>query len=65
MRRFLWSGGTDVHTGAKVAWEFVCKPKKEGGLGFKALISLNHTLIMKHAWALFTNHNQNQSLWAN
>ena len=57
LRLFLWSGGTDVPLGAKVAWENVCKPKKEGGLGFKAVFSLNYTLNMKHVWALFMTQN--------
>ena len=62
MRRFLWSGGIEKASGAKVAWDSICKPKKEGGLGFKPLIPLNCILNMKHIWALFSN--KNQSLWA-
>ena len=62
MRRFLWSGGTDITTGAKVAWENVCKPKKEGGLGLKSLTLLNYTLNIKHVWGLLSN--QNRSIWA-
>ena len=62
LRRFLWSGRTESSTGAKVAWENVCKPKEEGGLGLKELTSLNHTLNMKHVWTLFSN--PNRSLWA-
>ena len=39
---FLWSGGVGLHSGAKVAWDIVCKPKKEGGLGFKVVSSINY-----------------------
>ena len=53
MRRFLWYGGVEVASGDKVSWKDVCKPNKEGGLGFKPLILLNYTLNMKHIWALF------------
>ena len=33
MRRFIWSGGIAKAHGAKVSWDKVCTPKKEGGLG--------------------------------
>ena len=33
MRSFLWSGSDMSTTRAKVAWDQVCFPKKEGGLG--------------------------------
>ena len=55
LRRFLWSGGVDIPTGAKVVWENVCKPKKEGGLGLKPLTGLNCILNMKHVWNLLSN----------
>ena len=62
LRRFLWSGGIDLPSGAKVAWDNVCKPKKEGGLGLKSLTNLNSILNMKHVWNLLFN--PSQSLWA-
>ena len=36
-RSFLWSGLDLKNTGAKVAWDRVCAPKNEGGLGFKSM----------------------------
>ena len=37
MRSFLWSGSDMRTTGAKVTWDQVCLPKKEGGLGIKRI----------------------------
>ena len=61
LRRFLWSGGIDKTHGAKVAWDKVCSPKKEGGLGFKNPFLLNTVLNLKHIWNLFSP--LKESLW--
>uniref|UniRef100_J3LXP2 Reverse transcriptase zinc-binding domain-containing protein n=1 Tax=Oryza brachyantha TaxID=4533 RepID=J3LXP2_ORYBR len=47
-RAFLWTG-EDKCSGAKclVAWEQVCKPKQEGGLGIRCLRTQNKALILK------------------
>jgi len=37
MNRFLWTGSDAVKAKAKVGWNVVCVPKKEGGLGLKML----------------------------
>ncbi|PWA56937.1 reverse transcriptase domain, Reverse transcriptase zinc-binding domain protein [Artemisia annua] len=44
MRGFLWKGYS------KVAWEVVCLPKEEGGLGIRRLESFNTALIAAHIW---------------
>ena len=36
-RNFLWGGQCYVSKTALVAWETICLPKMEGGLGFKNL----------------------------
>ena len=54
MRSFLWKGNS------KVAWEVVCLPKQEGGLGIRRLESFNTALIAAHIWRLF---NSMDSLW--
>jgi hypothetical protein len=33
--RFLWNGEDGHSARAKVAWDDICFPKKEGGLGLK------------------------------
>jgi hypothetical protein len=57
--RFLWCGG-DSNAKAKVAWEKVCVPKREGGLGLKRLEIWNQAAMLNHIWNLFV---QAGSLW--
>nr|GEX87832.1 hypothetical protein [Tanacetum cinerariifolium] len=44
----------------KVAWDVVCLPKKEGGLGIRKLDVLNKALMISHIWSLL---NRKESLW--
>ncbi|KAL2240797.1 UNVERIFIED_CONTAM: hypothetical protein Sindi_0720900 [Sesamum indicum] len=46
LRTFLWKGTTNSGY-AKVAWKDICRPKEEGGLGFKDINTLNHALMTK------------------
>jgi hypothetical protein len=39
-------------TEAKVAWEQICLPNKEGGLGIKRIIKWNKIALLKHIWNL-------------
>jgi len=50
--RFLWKG-KDEKARAKVAWEKVCVPKKEGGIGLKRLAIWNQVSMLNHVWNLF------------
>jgi hypothetical protein len=52
LNKFLW-GGSDSKTHAKVVWEKLCAPKKEGGLGIKSIEVWNKALMMNHIWNLF------------
>ncbi|GJU23247.1 reverse transcriptase domain, reverse transcriptase zinc-binding domain protein [Tanacetum coccineum] len=45
---------------AKVAWEVVCLPKEEGGLGIKRLADFNKALMTSHIWKLLS---KKDSLW--
>lgn len=38
--------------GVKVAWQSVCVPKIEGGLGLKRLPDWNKASMLRHLWAL-------------
>ncbi|GKD50599.1 hypothetical protein Tco_1279575 [Tanacetum coccineum] len=45
---------------AKVAWEDICLPKKEGGLGLRSLEVFNLALMTTHIWSIASNR---ESLW--
>ena len=57
---FLWSGSDLNPRKAKVAWEEVCRPKDEGGLGLRSLTDMNNVTLLKLLWRLVTNKS---SLW--
>jgi hypothetical protein len=57
--RFLWNGG-DVKAHAKVSWERLCVPKKEGGLGIRRIDLWNQVSMLNHIWNLFAKAG---SLW--
>ena len=53
-RDFLWTQG-DVSRGkCRIAWDAVCKPIDNGGLGFKRLAIWNRALVTKHIWDIFS-----------
>ncbi|GKD32648.1 hypothetical protein Tco_1248157 [Tanacetum coccineum] len=60
MRGFLWCQGEMRKVKAKVAWEDVCFPKREGGLGIRRLEGFNKALISTHIWSLLL---RKESLW--
>ncbi|GKA88788.1 hypothetical protein Tco_0810552 [Tanacetum coccineum] len=60
MRQFLWSNGSSGKSKSKVAWEVVCLPKNEGGLGIRRLECFNSALMTSHVWKLLT---LKESLW--
>ncbi|GJX41721.1 putative RNA-directed DNA polymerase [Tanacetum coccineum] len=60
MRGFLWCNGDLKRGKAKVAWEDICLPKSEGGLGIRSLEIFNIALMTTHIWNIVTNK---ESLW--
>ncbi|KAL0292609.1 UNVERIFIED_CONTAM: hypothetical protein Scaly_2581600 [Sesamum calycinum] len=60
MRTFLWQGPSGEGQ-AKVAWDQICKPKAEGGLGLRSLIIMNQALILKQLWRILQN--DGSSIW--
>ena len=60
MRGFLWCQGDMKKGKAKVAWNIVCLPKHEGGLGVKNLESFNIALMTKNLWNIIM---RKDSLW--
>ncbi|GKA17244.1 zf-CCHC domain-containing protein [Tanacetum coccineum] len=66
MRGFLWFQGDMLRGKAKVAWEVVCLPKEEGGLGLRRLDSFIKVLIITHIWSILTSKESagnKASLW--
>ena len=60
MRGFLWCQGEMKKGKAKVAWDSVCMPQNEGGLGIRRLDEFNIALMVSHIWCLLT---RKESLW--
>ncbi|GJX81113.1 reverse transcriptase domain, reverse transcriptase zinc-binding domain protein [Tanacetum coccineum] len=60
MRNFLWCPSSSSKGKAKVAWELVCLPKDEGGLGIRRLEHFNSALLVSHIWKLLS---LKESLW--
>ncbi|GJW62588.1 reverse transcriptase domain, reverse transcriptase zinc-binding domain protein [Tanacetum coccineum] len=60
MRGFLWCQGDMKRGKAKVAWDVVCLPMKEGGLGIRRLEMFNVALISSYIWSIITDK---ESLW--
>ncbi|GJW07139.1 hypothetical protein Tco_1569562 [Tanacetum coccineum] len=60
MRGFLWCNGDLKRGKAKVAWNTICLPKCEGGLGIHSLEVFNIALMTTHIWNIVSNK---ESLW--
>ncbi|KAL2930019.1 LINE-1 retrotransposable element ORF2 protein [Bienertia sinuspersici] len=57
---YLWSGQWSSNRSGYVSWESICRPKKEGGLGFKNLQQWNIANMGRYVWAI---ENKQDSLW--
>ncbi|XP_042950164.1 uncharacterized protein LOC122282278 [Carya illinoinensis] len=61
MSNFFWGSSNGKQKQKWVAWQKICSPTLEGGLGLRKLEEVQSSLFMKMAWNLLTQ----DSLWAN
>lgn len=61
---FFWRGDTTRARGAKVSWDDICYPKREGGLGLKNLEKWNQVCILKNLWQVLINAGSLWVAWA-
>lgn len=54
---FLWTGCISKKPPIAVAWQTVCTPKSNGGLGLRNIIALNKVACLKNAWSILNSSN--------
>ncbi|XP_026399694.1 uncharacterized protein LOC113295578 [Papaver somniferum] len=52
IRNFIWSGDSNINHVVVVAFEKICCPFEEGGLGLTRMDTMNKALIMKLWWKI-------------
>jgi len=60
---FLWSGADLNPSKAKISWDVVCLPIREGGLGLRPLKETNKVCGLKLIWRLFAAPTSLWSKW--
>ncbi|XP_021766987.1 uncharacterized protein LOC110731434 [Chenopodium quinoa] len=59
-RAFLWSGNVVLSTTPPIAWDWCCRPKKAGGLGFRDCRKWNKAALGAYVWKIAK---KTDSLW--
>ena len=55
--RFWWGQKKDERKLPFIAWDKLCRPKADEGMGFKDLKAFNLSLLAKQGWQLLQNQN--------
>lgn len=63
-RDFIWGSTKEKTTMPLVAWDTICFPKNEGGLGLKQTKVWNIAALSKKVWAISRKQNDLWTTWA-
>ncbi|XP_026428491.1 uncharacterized protein LOC113324385 [Papaver somniferum] len=58
LRNFLWSGNAEEQKYIIIAWDKVCVPLEEGGLGIRRFEDINKALLMKLLWKILNSNEE-------
>jgi len=59
-REFFWKKNSTEKGLPLVAWDKICRPKQNGGMGLRKTAAINRAYQRKLAWKIFTNQD---SMW--
>ena len=62
-RNCLWTSTEEKRRMPLIAWDQVCKPIKEGGLGIRKIRSMNKALLAKQGWRTYHNDKEWSTIW--